>query len=122
DPRSPSGHTPARVGRALLRGDQPGARVSEGDGDEPSALRAPPAPAASAGAPVSAERVMTCAEVEGLLDAFVDAELPAPALLAVARHAGGCEAEAGGDRAHRLERPLRAPPRPQVRHDAHHGE
>ena len=41
---------------------------------------------------MSAERVMTCAEVEGLLDAFVDAELPAPALLAVARHAGGCEA------------------------------
>ncbi len=41
---------------------------------------------------MSAERVMTCAEVEGLLDAFIDAELPAPALLAVARHAGGCEA------------------------------
>jgi len=41
---------------------------------------------------VTVARVMTCAEVEGLLDAFVDAELPAPALLAVARHAGGCEA------------------------------
>jgi anti-sigma factor RsiW len=40
---------------------------------------------------VSVERVMTCAEVEGLLDAFLDAELPAPALLAVARHAGSCE-------------------------------
>ena len=35
---------------------------------------------------------MTCADVADLLDRFVDAELPAPALLAVARHAGGCEA------------------------------
>ena len=35
-------------------------------------------------------RVMTCAEAAGLLDAFVDAELPAATLLAVARHAGGC--------------------------------
>jgi len=35
---------------------------------------------------------MTCGEVEALLDAFVDAELPAPMLLAVARHAGGCTA------------------------------
>lgn len=33
---------------------------------------------------------MTCADVGPLLDAFVDAELPAPMLLAVARHAGGC--------------------------------
>src|SRR5207245_996683 len=92
DPRSPGGHTPARVGRALLRGDQPGARLSEGDGDEPSALRAPPAPAAPAGAPVSTERALTCGDAADLLDAFVDAELPAPTLLAVARHAGGCAA------------------------------
>ena len=35
---------------------------------------------------------MTCAEVAPLLDAFVDTELPAPMLLAVARHAGGCGA------------------------------
>jgi anti-sigma factor RsiW len=35
---------------------------------------------------------MTCADVAQLLDAFVDAELPAPMLLAVARHAGGCAA------------------------------
>ena len=35
---------------------------------------------------------MTCADVGGLLDAFVDAELPAPMLLAIARHAGGCPA------------------------------
>ena len=41
---------------------------------------------------MSGARVMTCGEVAGLIDAFVDAELPAPALLAVARHAGGCEA------------------------------
>ena len=33
---------------------------------------------------------MTCADVEPLQDAFVDAELPAPMLLAVARHAGTC--------------------------------
>src|SRR5437867_381470 len=33
---------------------------------------------------------MTCADVDRLLDAFVDAELPAPMLLAIARHAGGC--------------------------------
>ena len=35
---------------------------------------------------------MTCADVADLLDRFVDAELPAPMLLAVARHAGGCPA------------------------------
>ena len=35
---------------------------------------------------------MTCGEVTELLDAFVDAELPAPMLLSVARHAGGCAA------------------------------
>jgi anti-sigma factor RsiW len=33
---------------------------------------------------------MTCADVQQLLDAFVDAELPGPMLLSVARHAGGC--------------------------------
>ncbi len=33
---------------------------------------------------------MTCADVVQLLDRFVDAELPAPMLLAVARHAAGC--------------------------------
>lgn len=33
---------------------------------------------------------LRCAEVEELLDAFVDAELPGPTLLAIARHAGGC--------------------------------
>lgn len=33
---------------------------------------------------------MTCGDVAQLLDAFVDAELPAPTLLAVARHAGAC--------------------------------
>ncbi|TMA99544.1 MAG: zf-HC2 domain-containing protein [Deltaproteobacteria bacterium] len=33
---------------------------------------------------------MTCADVERLVDAFADAELPAPTLLAVARHAAGC--------------------------------
>lgn len=35
---------------------------------------------------------MTCADVADLLDRFVDAELPAPMLLAVARHAGTCPA------------------------------
>ena len=35
---------------------------------------------------------MTCADVEQLQDAFVDAELPGPMLLAVARHAGACAA------------------------------
>ena len=35
---------------------------------------------------------MTCADVEQLRDAFVDAELPGPMLLAVARHAGSCAA------------------------------
>jgi anti-sigma factor RsiW len=35
---------------------------------------------------------MTCADVASLLDRFVDAELPAPMLLAVARHAGACPA------------------------------
>ena len=39
---------------------------------------------------MSAERALTCADVAELVDAFVDAELPAPMLLAVARHAGGC--------------------------------
>jgi len=38
------------------------------------------------------ERALTCSDAAGLLDAFVDAELPAPTLLAVARHAGGCPA------------------------------
>jgi hypothetical protein len=33
---------------------------------------------------------MNCAEARPLLDAFVDAELPGPTLLALARHAGGC--------------------------------
>jgi anti-sigma factor RsiW len=33
---------------------------------------------------------MTCGDVAQLLDSFVDAELPAPTLLAVARHAGAC--------------------------------
>jgi anti-sigma factor RsiW len=33
---------------------------------------------------------MTCTQVAELVDAFVDAELPAPMLLEVARHAGGC--------------------------------
>jgi anti-sigma factor RsiW len=33
---------------------------------------------------------MTCADAKQLLDAFVDAELPGPMLLSVARHAGGC--------------------------------
>ena len=33
---------------------------------------------------------MTCADVERLADAFADAELPAPTMLAVARHAAGC--------------------------------
>jgi anti-sigma factor RsiW len=35
---------------------------------------------------------VTCEEVSAKLDAFVDAELPAPTLLAVARHAGTCPA------------------------------
>jgi anti-sigma factor RsiW len=35
---------------------------------------------------------MTCADVAELVDAFVDAELPGPTLLAVARHAGTCPA------------------------------
>lgn len=35
---------------------------------------------------------MTCSDVAGLLDAFIDAELPGPMLLEVARHAGGCPA------------------------------
>jgi anti-sigma factor RsiW len=33
---------------------------------------------------------LTCPEAAELLDAFVDAELPGPMLLAVARHAGSC--------------------------------
>jgi len=33
---------------------------------------------------------MSCAEFAGLVDAFIDAELPAPKLLSVARHAGAC--------------------------------
>ena len=33
---------------------------------------------------------MTCDDVEELLDAFVDSELPPPRLLEVARHAAGC--------------------------------
>jgi len=33
---------------------------------------------------------LTCAEAGELLDSFVDAELPGPMLLAVARHAGTC--------------------------------
>jgi anti-sigma factor RsiW len=33
---------------------------------------------------------LTCAEVRELLDPFLDAELPATMLLAVARHAGSC--------------------------------
>jgi hypothetical protein len=33
---------------------------------------------------------MTCGDVEQLLDAFIDAELPSPMMLAVARHAAGC--------------------------------
>jgi anti-sigma factor RsiW len=35
---------------------------------------------------------MTCGDVAQHLDAFVDAELPAPTLLAIARHAGSCSA------------------------------
>ena len=35
---------------------------------------------------------MTCSDVEQLLDAFVDTELPAPQLLDVARHAASCTA------------------------------
>jgi hypothetical protein len=33
---------------------------------------------------------MTCSDVERLLDAFIDRELPTPMLLEVARHASGC--------------------------------
>ena len=33
---------------------------------------------------------MTCGDVAQHMDAFVDAELPAPTLLAIARHAGSC--------------------------------
>jgi len=33
---------------------------------------------------------VTCADVQRMLDAFVDTELPPPLLLAVARHAAGC--------------------------------
>lgn len=33
---------------------------------------------------------MTCDQVERQLDAFMDAELPGPTLLAIARHAGAC--------------------------------
>ena len=33
---------------------------------------------------------MTCGDVETLLDAFLDSELPPPMLVAVARHAAGC--------------------------------
>jgi anti-sigma factor RsiW len=33
---------------------------------------------------------MTCGDVERLLDAFIDRELPAPMLLEVARHASAC--------------------------------
>jgi anti-sigma factor RsiW len=35
---------------------------------------------------------MTCGEVEPLIEAFVDSELPASTLLDVARHAGQCDA------------------------------
>src|SRR5439155_8034555 len=84
DPRSPRGHTPPRGGGPLLRGDHPSPGLSEGHGDEPAPLRPSPAPVAAAGAPV------TCADVERLVDAFADAELPAPTMLAVARHAAGC--------------------------------
>jgi anti-sigma factor RsiW len=35
---------------------------------------------------------LTCADAAELLDPFVDAELPGPMLLAVARHAGACTA------------------------------
>ena len=35
---------------------------------------------------------MTCGDVETLLDAFLDSELPPPMLVAVARHAAGCGA------------------------------
>jgi len=33
---------------------------------------------------------MTCGDVEQLLDPFLDAELPSPTMLALARHAAGC--------------------------------
>ena len=35
---------------------------------------------------------LTCTQARDLLDAFLDAELPSPMLLAVARHAGACAA------------------------------
>jgi anti-sigma factor RsiW len=35
---------------------------------------------------------MTCGDVETLLDAFLDSELPPPMLVSVARHAAGCAA------------------------------
>ena len=35
---------------------------------------------------------LTCTQARELLDAFLDAELPSPMLLAVARHAGACPA------------------------------
>jgi anti-sigma factor RsiW len=35
---------------------------------------------------------VTCADVERLVDAFADAELPGSTMLAVARHAAGCAA------------------------------
>ena len=35
---------------------------------------------------------LTCTQASDLLDAFLDAELPGPMLLAVARHAGACPA------------------------------
>src|SRR2546426_96823 len=67
---------------------------------------------------------MTCADVTELLDPFVDAELPAPMLLAVAlpRAPGG-----GGGGGHRApgqpgRRAVRAPRRGKERHAAHHGE
>ena len=41
---------------------------------------------------MSVTQILECGEVAGLIDAFVDAELPASMLLAVARHAGGCTA------------------------------
>src|SRR5262245_13499953 len=89
DPRAPRGHTPSRGGGPLLRGDQRSARLPEGYRHEPPPL----CPPADAGAPARvALSVMTCADVEELRDAFVDAELPGPMLLAVARHAGGCAA------------------------------
>src|SRR2546426_10816405 len=58
--------------------------MSEGHGDEPAPLRAPPAAIAPPRAPV------TCADIERLVDAFADAELPTSTMVAVARHAAGC--------------------------------